>query len=244
MEEALRRSGLAHILAISGLHMALVAGAVFWSVRAVLALFPAIALSRPIRKWAAVAALISGAFYLVLSGAGIATQRAFIMIAIVFIAIIAERPAVTLRSVALAAIVVMAVAPETVVGPSFQMSFAAVVALVATYEWHVKRDRHVARSDGFSRSAMRVVMLYFGGLLMTSLIAGLATAPFAAFHFNRVAPLGLVANLAAMRSLHSGSCRSAFWRCCRCLLDSIRCCCRSWDGGSIKWLRWRERSPK
>ena len=109
VEEALRRSGLAHILAISGLHMALVAGAVFWSVRAVLALFPAIALSRPIRKWAAVAALISGAFYLVLSGAGIATQRAFIMIAIVFIAIIAERPAVTLRSVALAAIVVMAV---------------------------------------------------------------------------------------------------------------------------------------
>lgn len=198
-EEALRKAGLAHILAISGLHMALVSGSVYWAIRALLALFPAIALRRPIRKWAAVAALAVGAFYLLLSGAGIATQRAFIMIAVVFLAILNERPALTMRSIAVAALIVMAIAPETVLGPSFQMSFAAAMALIAVYEWITARrgGRSAQQPDGFRR-LLRPVWGYLLGLMITSLIAGLATAPFAAAHFHRVAPLGLLTNLAAM----------------------------------------------
>jgi len=199
-EEALRQSGLAHILAISGLHMALVCGAVFAAFRAVLALFPSIALRYPIRSWAALAALAAGALYLALSGAGVATQRAFIMVAIVFLAVVAGRPAVTMRTVAVAALLVMALKPVSVVEPGFQMSFAAVVALVAIYE--VLRDRQPAKAAGPGDGAVwflaRRFWLYAIGLALTSLIAGLATAPYAAFHFHRVAPFGLLANMLAM----------------------------------------------
>lgn len=197
--EALRRSGLAHILAISGLHMALVTGAVFAMVRAMLALVPDLALARPIRKWAAAVALATGAAYLVLSGAGIATQRAFIMAVVVLLAVLVGRPALTMRSVALAALAVMAFAPEAVVGPSFQMSFAAVIALVAGYESLVSRKSQGATAGhGVGSALAGRLWRYVIGLALTSLIAGLATSPIAAFHFHRVAPLGLVANLLAM----------------------------------------------
>ncbi len=202
--DALRHAGLAHILAISGLHMALVGGVVFWMVRAFLALFPDLATRHPIRKWAAAAALLTGAGYLLVSGMGIATQRAFIMAVIVLIAVLVDRPALTMRSVALAALVVVALAPESVVGPSFQMSFAAVIALVAGYE--ILSGRQDRKPDGRSGEvprgrAARVankLSRYVVGLALTSLIAGLATAPVAAFHFHRIAPFGLIANLAAM----------------------------------------------
>ena len=197
--EALRTAGLAHILAISGLHMALVAGTVFGVVRGLLALFPAIALRHPVRQWAALTALAAGAVYLGLSGAGIATQRAFVMAAIVFAAILAGRPALTMRSVAIAALIVMVLAPEVVVGPSFQMSFAAVVALIAAYETLSERRRAAAfERRGIAGFALRSLGFYVGGLALTSLIAGLATAPFAVLHFQRLAPLGLLANLLAM----------------------------------------------
>ncbi|MCW2309132.1 ComEC/Rec2 family competence protein [Rhodobium gokarnense] len=197
--EALRTAGLAHILAISGLHMALVAGTVFGVVRGLLALFPGIALRHPVRQWAALTALGAGAVYLGLSGAGIATQRAFVMAAIVFAAILAGRPALTMRSVAVAALIVMVLAPEVVVGPSFQMSFAAVVALIAAYETLSERRNATAfERRGIAGLALKTLGFYVGGLALTSLIAGLATAPYAVFHFQRLAPLGLVANLAAM----------------------------------------------
>ncbi|MBB4302244.1 competence protein ComEC [Rhodobium orientis] len=197
--EDLRIAGLAHILAISGLHMALVAGTVFGVVRGLLALFPAIALRHPVRQWAALTALGAGTVYLGLSGAGIATQRAFVMAAIVFAAILAGRPALTMRSVAVAALIVMALAPEVVVGPSFQMSFAAVVALIAAYEILSERRGAVAfERRGIAGLALRTLGFYVGGLALTSMIAGMATAPFAVFHFQRLAPLGLLANLLAM----------------------------------------------
>lgn len=198
-QEALRKAGLAHILAISGLHMALVAGGVYWAVRAFLALFPAIALRHPIRKWAAGAALAAGALYLVISGSGIATQRAFIMISVVFTAVLLGRPALNMRSVAVAALIVIALAPETVAGPSFQMSFAAVIALIAAYEWaSARRNADPNPHRGSTGKVIRVVCRYLIALAATSLIAGLATAPFAAMHFHRLAPFGLLANLAAM----------------------------------------------
>lgn len=199
-QEALRTAGLAHVLAISGMHMALVAGTIFFFVRAGLALSPQWALKRPIRSWAALCALIAATGYLFLSGASVATQRAYIMAAIVFLAILTGRPALTMRSVALAALAILALTPEALLHPGFQMSFAAVIALVAAYEaWAGRRRREDGREPDSARGGpLRAVRFWVTGLIMTSLIAGLATAPIAAAHFSRVAPLGLLANLAAM----------------------------------------------
>ncbi len=195
-KEALRASGLAHILAISGLHMMLVVGTLFWATRAAFALSPGLALHKPIKKWAAVIALSGGAGYLVLSGASIATQRAFIMAAIMLVAVLLDRPAITLRNVAIAAMIVLVMTPEALVTASFQMSFAATVALVSSYE--ALRAASVNRTERATPPWLRFIWRAGVGLVLTALIAGLATGPFAAFHFNRVAVYGLVANVAAM----------------------------------------------
>ncbi len=196
-QEAMRASGLGHILSISGLHMALVAGSAFWLIRALLALSSNLALRRPIKKWAAAGALAVAAFYLGISGAGVATQRSFIMLAIMLTAVMMDRRAITLRNVALAALAVMEIAPESLLTASFHMSFAATAALVAAYEAisaTAGGRRALAPAQGLFARLRRNAT----GLFLTSLIAGLATAPFAAFHFQRIAPLTLVANLAAM----------------------------------------------
>src|SRR3981081_4071294 len=114
--------------------MALVAGVVFFVLRAGLALIPGLASARPIKKWSAIGALIAAFGYLLLSGAGVATQRSFIMTAIVLIGVMADRPALTLRTLAIAAFGVLLLAPQSVVHPSFQMSFAATLALIAGYQ--------------------------------------------------------------------------------------------------------------
>jgi len=123
--DAMFVSGIGHVLSISGYHMAVVAGIVFFILRASLALIPGLADRMPVKKWAAFGALLVTAFYLVLSGAEVATQRSFIMIAIVLIAVMLDRPVLTLRTMTIAALLVLLFAPEAVVHPSFQMSFAA-----------------------------------------------------------------------------------------------------------------------
>ena len=128
VNEAMYVSGLAHVLSISGYHMAVVAGIIFFALRAVFALLPAFSNRHPIKKWAALAALGAAAFYLVLSGAEVATQRSFIMIAIVLIGIMVDRPTLTFRTLTVAAFIVLLLAPEAIVHPSFQMSFAATLA--------------------------------------------------------------------------------------------------------------------
>lgn len=198
VEQDLRDAGLAHILAISGLHMALFAGTLFWLVRAALALFPPLAHRHPIKKWAASVALMGALAYLFLSGGSVATQRAFIMAALMFIAVLIDRPAFSLRNVALAAVIVLLMRPESLLEPGFQMSFAAVTALVAVYQ---NREMQLLRfrenATGLS-GAIRLGAVYMMTLCITSLVAGAATAPFAAFHFNRMAAFGLVGNMAAM----------------------------------------------
>lgn len=194
---ALRDSGLAHLLAISGLHLGLAAGAVFFALRAGLAAWPAVALTRPIKKWAAVAALAAAFAYLQLAGASVTAQRAFVMVGVVLLAVLLDRSAVTLRLVAWAAVAVLALAPESLVSASFQLSFAAVVALVSAWElWRGWRETR--RGGPRGESLWRLPAGYLAALAFTSLIAGLATAPFAAFHFNRLALYGLVANLLAV----------------------------------------------
>ena len=124
VNDAMFISGLGHILSISGFHMVVVVGIVFFAVRASFALIPAFG-RYPIKKWAAMAALAAATFYLLLSGAEVATQRSFIMVAIVLIGVMLDRPTLTLRTLTVAAFGVLLLAPESVVHPSFQMSFAA-----------------------------------------------------------------------------------------------------------------------
>jgi competence protein ComEC len=198
-QDQMRASGLGHVLSISGLHMVLVAGSVFWLLRALLALSPALALRRPIKKWAAAAALAVSAAYLAISGAAVATERSFIMLAIMLGAVLLDRRALTLRNVALAALAVLVLRPESVLAASFQMSFAATAALVAAYEVIAARpalalgERRHPIIEWLKRDA--------AGLVLTSLIAGLATAPFGIYQFQRLAPLTLVANVAAMPAI-------------------------------------------
>ncbi|MBS0245388.1 MAG: ComEC family competence protein [Proteobacteria bacterium] len=189
-------SSLAHVLAISGYHMAVVAGIVFFVLRAGLALVPALALRRPIKKWAAMAAMAGASFYLVLSGASVSTQRAYIMIAIVLIGVMLDRPTLTFRTLTVAAFGVLLIAPQSLLHPSFQMSFSATLALIAIYQyslnWHASADSSIA---------MRLALWggrEVAGLLLASFVAGLATEPYAAYHFHRVAPYGVIANLLAM----------------------------------------------
>jgi competence protein ComEC len=197
-QDNMRASGLGHMLSISGLHMALVAGVAFWLIRALLALSTTLALNYPIKKWAAAGALVVATFYLGISGGGVATERSYIMLAVILVAVMLDRPAITLRNVALSALAVLILAPEAIATASFQMSFAATVALVAGYEAIAEwRDRH-PRLETPRYGIVARARAWAGGLLLTSTIAGLATAPFAAFHFQRVAPLTLLANFAAM----------------------------------------------
>ncbi|RMF40662.1 MAG: ComEC family competence protein [Alphaproteobacteria bacterium] len=186
---ALRASNLAHLLAISGLHMGLLTGFVFFTLRAGLALIPPLALRLPIKRVAALAAMLAGLVYLVLSGASVATQRSFIMMLVVFAAVLLDRPAISLRAVALAAAIVLALRPESLVEVGFQMSFAATTALVGVFDWLRARRLRIAGPGLMRRVAV---------IALSSLVAGLATAPFSAYAFNQSAAYGLPANLAAI----------------------------------------------
>ncbi|WP_346722148.1 ComEC/Rec2 family competence protein [Shimia ponticola] len=182
--EALRQSNLAHLLAISGLHMGLLTGFVFGAVRSGLALIPFLALRMSSKKLAAGAALGAGAVYLALSGGSVATERAFVMVAVALGAVLFDRRALTLRAVAVAAIIVLALQPEALMSPGFQMSFAATTALVVAFRRLAGRARI---GPTWTRPAVSV--------FLSSLIAGCATAPLAAAHFNIVSHFGLIANL-------------------------------------------------
>jgi competence protein ComEC len=188
-ESALRDAGLAHVLAIAGLHMALVGGGLFWLVRALLAAVPSVALRYPVKKWAAGGALAASLFYLVISGAAPPSVRAFVMLGMVMLAILLDRPALTMRSLALAAAILLLARPEAIAEPGFQMSFAAVTALVAVTEWEQRRQGTARRGP---------VWRYIHGIAMVSLVGSLATLPFSLFHFGRAAHYAVLGNLIAM----------------------------------------------
>ncbi len=192
--DALRQSGLAHLLAISGLHVGMVAGVLFFFSRLFMAFFPALALHHPIKKYAAIIALIGALFYTLVVGATIPTQRALMMTGLVMIAIIFDRSPFSLRLVALAAMVVLFFSPESLTSVSFQMSFAAVVSLIYFYNlirpyWSAAR-----RQAGF----LRKFLLYFAGISLTTIIAGTATGLFSLYHFQNYAAYGLLSNIVAV----------------------------------------------
>lgn len=191
--EAMRAAGLAHIISISGLHMAIVGGFVFFALRLAIAAWPWLALRINAKKAAALAGLAAVCGYLVISGAPPPAERAAITATVAFAAILFDRRAITLRGLAIAAMIVLALQPEAVTTPGFQMSFAATAALVALAEAWNPPVREIA-TPWWIR-APQAAGVWIAASLGASFVAGLATGPFAMQHFNRIATWGLVANL-------------------------------------------------
>ena len=188
----MQAAGMAHLLAISGLHLGLVAGAVFFAARVGMALIPPLALRWPTKKLAAGLALITALVYLLLTGATVPTQRAFIMTALMLLAVMVDRNPFSMRLVAWSAMVVLLLQPESLLGASFQMSFAAVIALIAVYETGVGRP-----PAGAAGLDWRLLM-YVAGVVLTTIIASIATAPLAIYHFGRLPTFSILANVLAV----------------------------------------------
>ncbi len=190
----MRDSGLAHLLSISGLHISLVAAIAFFAVRGGLALIPFIALRYPIKKWAAVAAFLAISLYTLFATPGAPTQRSWLMSSVVLLAILIDRTAISMRLIAWAALAVLAYQPESMLGPSFQMSFAAVMALIAVWEVLRARFSRWRAGGGWLRRAA----LELAAICLTTIVAGFASAPYALYHFNRFTAYGLAANFLAV----------------------------------------------
>jgi competence protein ComEC len=188
--EALQVSGLSHIISVSGLHVSLLGGMVFFTIWKLIALVPALALRIDARKIGALVALFATGAYTLFSGAEAPAVRAFIMSGIAFGAILLDRKAISMRGLAIAAIAVLMVLPESALDPGFQMSFLATAALVAMWEvWERRRDGET------SPTLFRTIFLWIGAAAATSFVAGLATAPVSAATFHRLTPWALPANL-------------------------------------------------
>ena len=191
---AMRDSGLAHLLSVSGLHIAIVMGLTFATLRLLIACVPWLALRVPGKTVAAAGGLVAGGFYLLLTGSQVPMLRSFAMAALVTLALVVGRRAISLRTLALAAAVVLLVQPAAVLGPSFQMSFAAVLALIAG--WEAARGRLQAlRGDG---AVWRRALVWAIGMIGTSVLAGAATTPFGLHHFGRLQWYGVAANAVAV----------------------------------------------
>ncbi|MDP8917377.1 MAG: ComEC family competence protein [Pseudomonadota bacterium] len=195
--DILRGAGIYHIVSISGLHMVLAAGTFFWLVRAWLALAPGLALLWPVKKIAAVAAMIGATVYCVFSGSDVATERSLIMTLVMFGAVLADRPALSIRNLSIAAIIVLAREPEALLGPSFQMSFGAVAAMMALVPLMHRSSRDAAPATLLGRGLTWTGRAMLG-LVTTTLVASIATAPFAAYHFQSLNPYGLIGNALAL----------------------------------------------
>ncbi len=183
--EDIRNSGLSHLFAISGLHLSFVAGISFMLTRNIFVLSETITLKHNIKKFAAVVAIIASFFYLLISGMPVSACRAFIMVTLTFVGIIVDKPNSVLRSISLAASIILLLTPETILLPSFQMSFAAVVALAGSCD--------VSRVVS-ARSVVRYITAATSG----SLIASIATAPYVVYHFNYFSVVGVISNIIAI----------------------------------------------
>lgn len=191
--ENYRNSGLAHFLSISGLHMSMVAGMAFFALRMLLTMIPQYACRYNSKKVAAVFAIFISFVYLLISGAEIPTQRAFIMTFVVLLGVLADRRAISMRMVSFAALVVLVISPNALISAGFQMSFAAVVVLIAFYERYASTINKLFSG----KNIFQIIMAYMSGLVISDFVASLATLPFAIYHFNQVAVYTTLGNLLA-----------------------------------------------
>ncbi len=195
--EVMRIAGVSHVLSISGMHMSLVAAFLFGGIRLILALIPPLALTLPIKKIAAMLSMLGTGAYFVVSGMDVPAERSMITVAVSLFAVLIDRRALSLRVIAVAALVTLALSPEAVMEPGAQMSFAAVVALMAGLEaWRARRGEAVDGDDvNWLARLVRRFALWIVAALAATVVAGLATLPMALYHFGRLAPLGMIANL-------------------------------------------------
>ncbi|PSC04444.1 competence protein ComEC [Alsobacter soli] len=207
----LRAAGIYHVVSISGLHLVLAAGMVFWIVRAALALSPGMVLGRPIKKWAAACAMVAGTGYTVFAGGDVATVRSLVMTLVLLGAILVDRPALSMRNLAIAAILILLIEPESVLAPGFQMSFAAVAALIAVFERPGQSGAdpeagtftglglpepkaRQAPPGGWLARLARAFRHHLVGTVLSTLVAEAATGAYGLYHFQRYTPFGLVGN--------------------------------------------------
>lgn len=203
--EDLRAAGIYHVVSISGLHMVLAAGMIFYVLRLMLGLVPVIALYWPVKKIAALGAMFGAFAYNIFAGSEVATERSLIMTLFLFGAILVGRPAISMRNLCFAVVLVVMLEPDSVTGPSFQMSFAAVAALIAVFER--TRPDYQDQSLGLNANLTQPtphhtpisrLIRYFARhaklVLVTTLIAEAATAPYVIYHFQRFQTLGLIGN--------------------------------------------------
>ena len=197
--DVLRAAGIYHVVSISGLHMVIAAGMVFWFVRAVLALFPEAALHWQLKKIAAAISMLAATGYCLFSGAEVATQRSLIMTLIMLGAILFDRKALSMRNLAIAALIILLLTPEALLSPGFQMSFAAVAGLI-TLAGNMKLYGlgDTGSHGGWVIRILRYIVGWVIALVGTTLVAGLATAPYAAYHFQTASPYGLIGNSLAL----------------------------------------------
>ena len=205
--EDLRAAGIYHVVSISGLHMVLVAGMIFFLVRFCLVLIPGLALRYKVKSWAAAAAMIGAIAYDIFAGSEVATERSLFMTLALFGAILVGRPALSMRNLVFAALIIIAMEPESILGPSFQMSFAAVAALIAAFEkipsastqraqkTQQENERKTAINRTIIDRAGLGLFRHLKAIILTTCFAEIATAPFALYHFQRFQPLGLIGNM-------------------------------------------------
>jgi competence protein ComEC len=194
----LRVSGLAHIISISGLRMALAGGLFFVGIRRILGLVPGLAETWSLKKIAALGAIGTTTGYFWISGYAVAAQRSYLMMVIMLSAAFFDRPALSLRNTAIAALFVVVISPSQVMGPSLQMSFAATFALIAGFDlWRQRPQMPSILPDNRVLRPLKTLLKIIAGILLTSALGGVSTAMFSAAHFHRVGLHGLEANLLA-----------------------------------------------
>lgn len=192
--QAMRYAGLAHILSISGVHIAIVVGGAMWLTRAALTLSLWIALRWPIKAISAATAAFAGVFYTMLAGGEVPTVRSCIATVVVLLGIVVGREALSLRLIAAGAFLILLFRPEALLGPSFQLSFAAVTGLVSLYQ--SRAGRWLSSAGGESRLAR--LGRHFLALVCTGIVAEAMLSATALFHFNQTGTYGVVANLIAI----------------------------------------------
>lgn len=192
--EDMRLSGLTHILSVSGLHIGLAAGIIFFLLRGLLALFPSIALRYPIKKWAAAASWFGALAYTLFVGAPVPAIRSLLMIGFGLLAIMVDRTALSLRVVALTATMILLIAPDALLGPSFQLSYAAIAAIIALYEATDQTRHRLMEHAGWIKRGLMAL----AAIAITSIAASLATAPLTHYHFQQLQGYGVVSNMLAI----------------------------------------------
>lgn len=187
----MRIAGISHILSVSGMHLSLMAMICYFASRIIINLLYSYTAKLHSKKIASIIALLGSFAYLLISGLQVAAIRSFIMVAMTIFAVMFDRINSAMRSIFLAGLLILIISPQNILNPSFQMSFAAVIALIASYSYYI--SKFPMQDNIYSK-----IRLYFISTTFSSIIAGAATAPYVIYHFNQFSTYSVLANLLAV----------------------------------------------